>query len=297
MRLAVTGLHGQVVRAMLERAHDLKVDVIPIGRPQIDLADAATITGAFDALRPDAIVSAAAYTAVNQAEAEPELAQAVNCIGAAAVAAEAARLNVPVIHLSTDYVFNGRSDRPWREDDMADPLGVYGRTKLAGERAVAAATANHAILRTAWIYSPFGSNFAKTMLRLAREMEEIKVVEDQIGNPTSAGDIADGIAAVARNLVGKADPALRGTFHLSSQGEASWADFAEAIFALSAEAGGPSARVRRISTAEFPTPTERPANSRLDCGKLARVHGVALPFWRDSARTVIARLVSESATA
>lgn len=297
MRLAVTGLHGQVVRAMLERAHDWKVDVIPIGRPQIDLADAATITGAFDALRPDAIVSAAAYTAVNQAEAEPELAQAVNCIGAAAVAAEAARLNVPVIHLSTDYVFNGRSDRPWREDDVPDPLGVYGRTKLAGEHAVAAATANHAILRTAWIYSPFGSNFAKTMLRLAREMEEVKVVADQIGNPTSAGDIADGIAAVARNLVEKADPALRGTFHLSSQGEASWADFAEAIFALSAEAGGPSARVRRISTAEFPTPTERPANSRLDCGKLARVHGVALPFWRDSARTVIARLVSESATA
>lgn len=297
MRLAVTGLHGQVVRAMLERAHDWKVDVIPIGRPQIDLADAATIAGAFDALHPDAIVSAAAYTAVNRAEAEPELAQAINCTGAAAIAAEAARLNVPVIHLSTDYVFNGRSDRPWREDDVPDPLGVYGRTKLAGEHAVAAATANHAILRTAWIYSPFGSNFAKTMLRLAREMEEVKVVEDQIGNPTSAGDIADGIAAVARNLVEKADPALRGTFHLSSRGEASWADFAEAIFALSAEAGGPSARVRRISTAEFPTPTERPANSRLDCGKLARVHGVALPFWRDSARTVIARLVSESATA
>lgn len=291
MRLAVTGTQGQVVQALRERAAGAGVTVVAIGRPAIDLADPASVAGAFDAAQPDAIISAAAYTAVNQAESEPDLAMAVNAAGAGAVAAEAARLGVPVLHLSTDYVFDGSGTRPWREDDPTGPLGTYGRTKLAGEHAVAAATANHAILRTAWVYSPFGANFVKTMLRLAGTHPEVRVVADQFGNPTSAFDIADAVMAVARNLVADPAPALRGVFHLAGQGETNWADFAEAIFARSAARNGPAVPVAHITTAEFPTPAPRPANSRLDCTRLASVHGVTLPPWHGALDTVIARLV------
>jgi dTDP-4-dehydrorhamnose reductase len=148
------------------------------------------------------------------------------------------------------------------------------------------------VLRTAWVYSPFGSNFVKTMLRLAETRDEVGVVADQIGNPTSALDIADGVLAVAANLIGRADPALRGVFHMAGAGEASWADLAEAVFAASAVRGGPAAQVRRIATSDYPTPARRPANSRLDCTRLAGIHGVRLPQWRGSLETVIDRLVS-----
>jgi len=294
MRIVVSGVAGQVARSLVERGMALGHVVLPLGRPHLDLAsgDAEAIRAVLEMTRPEAIVSAAAYTAVDKAESEPELAFAVNAIGAGHVAEAAAALNVPLVQLSTDYVFSGDGSRAWREDDPTGPQGVYGASKLAGERAVLAACPNSAVLRTAWVYGPFGSNFVKTMLRLAETRDEVGVVADQIGNPTSALDIADGVLAVAANLIGRADPALRGVFHMAGAGEASWADLAEAVFAASAARGGPAAQVRRIATSDYPTPARRPANSRLDCTRLAEIHGVRLPQWRGSLETVIDRLVS-----
>jgi dTDP-4-dehydrorhamnose reductase len=196
-----------------------------------------------------------------------------------------------MIHLSTDYVFDGTSAGPYSEEDRTNPTGVYGASKLAGERAVLKAHANSVVLRTAWVYSPFGSNFIKTMLRLAGERDEVSVVADQHGNPTSALDIADGILRVASNLRRKQADEMRGIFHMTGQGDATWADLAEAVFTVSAEVGGPNARVRRIGTADYPTPARRPANSRLNSSKLERVHGVRLPEWRTSTKEVVRRLV------
>ena len=293
MRIAVTGQRGQVVQSLLERGLDHHAEILALGRPQLDLADPSTIFPALEAAAPDIIVSAAAFTAVDRAEEDAEMAYAINAAGAGAVAQAASRLSVPVIHLSTDYVFNGRKTAPYREDDLTDPLGVYGASKLAGESAVLAACSNSAVLRTAWVYSPFGNNFVKTMLRLAGEREEVGVVADQLGNPTSALDIADGILAVAANLLADSSAGLRGIFHMTGAGEASWAEFASAIFSVSEEQGGPFARVRSITTAEYPTAAPRPANSRLACGKLKQVHGVRLPAWQDSVAIVVRRLLLE----
>jgi dTDP-4-dehydrorhamnose reductase len=291
MRIAVTGQAGQVVTSLVERGAAAGHEVIAIGRPELNLADPASVMRALKDAAPDAIVSAAAYTAVDKAESESDLAHAINGAGAGAVAQAAKALGVPLVHVSTDYVFDGTLDRLYGESDPTGPTGVYGASKLAGEQAVLAAHGdNSAIVRVAWVYSPFGANFVKTMLRLAGDRDEVSVVADQVGNPTSALEIADGILLIATNLVSTSDPALRGVFHMTAQGEASWADFAEAIFAASAACGGPSASVRRIGTADYPTPATRPANSRLDCGLIARVHGVALPDWRTSLETVIARL-------
>lgn len=296
MRIVVTGRDGQVARSLAERGAESGHEIVALGRPELDLtADPATIAAALTAARPDAIVSAAAYTAVDKAEADADLAFQVNAKGAGAVASAAAALGVPLVHLSTDYVFEGSKDSPYTEDDPTGPTGVYGASKLAGERAVLDAHANSAILRTAWVYSPFGANFVKTMLRLAADRDEVAVVADQRGSPTSALDIADGILAVVSNLASRPDRELRGTFHLTGAGEASWAEFAQEIFAASAEAGGPSARVRHIGTADYPTPARRPANSRLDCSKLAQAHGVQLPDWRGSTKQVVRRLVAPAA--
>lgn len=290
MRIVVTGKTGQVVTSLIERGAAASHEVTALGRPELDLADPVSGLRALEAAAPDVIVSAAAYTAVDKAESESELAQAVNGAGAGAVAEAAKALGVPLVHVSTDYVFEGRLARPYLETDPTGPTGAYGASKLAGEQAVLAAHDNSAVLRVAWVYSPFGANFVKTMLRLAGDRDEVSVVADQLGNPSSALDIADGILRVATNLVTDSYPKLRGIFHMTASGEASWADFAEAIFAASAARGGPSARVKRITTADYPTPATRPANSRLDCGLIAKVHGVALPDWHGSLETVIDRL-------
>lgn len=294
-RLLVTGREGQVARSLVERARGSDFEIVPLGRPELDLtASEKAITAAIEAARPDVVVSAAAYTAVDKAESEPELAFAINEGGARSVARGAQSLGVPLIHLSTDYVFDGTKSSPYTEDDPPSPAGVYGASKLAGEQAVLAEHDDSVILRTAWVYSPFGNNFVKTMLRLAGSREEIGVVADQRGNPTNALDIADGILAVATNLLAGTDPAQRGIFHMTARGDASWADLAEAIFAASADAGGPAATVRLIATADYPTPAKRPANSRLDCAKLERAHGARLPSWRASLPPVVGRLVNES---
>ena len=290
MKIAVTGTAGQVVTSLVERGAAAGHEVIAIGRPDLDLADPASVVRALEAAAPDAIVSAAAYTAVDKAESERDLAFAVNGAGPGAVAQAARALGVPLIHISTDYVFDGTLDRPYVESDPTGPTGVYGASKLAGEQAVLDGHDNSAVLRVAWVYSPFGGNFVKTMLRLAGDRDELGVVGDQLGNPTSALTIADAIIKVATNMVADSSPQLRGVFHMTAQGEASWADFAEGIFAASAARGGPSASVRHIGTADYPTPATRPANSRLDSGLIARVHGVTLPDWRTSLGDVMDRL-------
>jgi dTDP-4-dehydrorhamnose reductase len=292
MRIVVTGKNGQVATALTERASEFGVTLICVGRPEFDLADVDRGLDLIAAAEPDAIVSAAAYTAVDKAETETDTAQVVNAEGPRRLAQLAAKLSVPIIHLSTDYVFDGSKQIPYVESDETNPLGVYGSTKLAGELAVADGTLNYAILRTAWVYSPFGANFLKTMLRVARERSELRVVSDQFGNPTSALDIADAVLAVARNLHSRPhEQELRGVFHMAGTGEASWADFAEAIFLASAELSGPTASVKRIPTSEYPTPAKRPANSRLSCNKLSLVHGVIMPSWEASTRKTVARLI------
>lgn len=295
MRIVVTGREGQVVRSLVERAPG-NVEIVPLGRPELDLSgDPDSILAAVTAARPDLVVSAAAYTQVDKAESEPDLAFAVNEHGPRAVAKAARELGIPVIHVSTDYVFDGTKDAPYVENDPTAPASVYGASKLAGERAVQAEQPNSAVLRTAWVYSPFGANFVKTMLRLAADRDEVGVVSDQRGNPTSALDIADAIIAVAPNLLSSDDERLRGVFHMSAAGEASWAEFAEAIFAASAVEGGPTARVNRIQTSDYPTAAKRPSNSRLDSTKLEQAHGVRLPDWRQSMKEVVTRLLDRGA--
>lgn len=295
MRLLVTGREGQLARALAERGPAAGVEILTVARPQLDLAGPPEeIIETIKQNQPEVIVSAAAYTAVDRAESEPERAFAVNERGAGAVARAAARLGVPLIHISTDYVFDGTKSAPYREEDETGPSGIYGASKLAGERAVSAEQPDSAILRTAWVYSPWGANFVKTMLRLAAERHEISVVADQRGNPTSAIDIADGVLAVARNLTGERDPRQRGTFHITAAGEASWAEFAEAIFAASAREGGPTATVKPITTSAYPTAARRPSNSRLENSRLQAVHGVILPDWSSSLQEVVSRLVGSA---
>jgi dTDP-4-dehydrorhamnose reductase len=291
MRLAVTGRDGQVARALLEAGPTLGIDVAAAGRPELDLALPETVLPALSAVRPDIVVSAAAYTAVDQAETEPEQANAVNATGAGAVAAAARSLGLPVIHLSTDYVFDGEKAAPYIEEDPVAPATAYGRSKLAGEKAVAAASPDHVILRTAWVYSAHGKNFVRTMLALAANRNEVRVVADQRGCPTYAPDIAVAILAVARNLLNNpGDSRLRGVFHLAGSGETTWAEFGEAIFDFNAAKGARRPVVIPIRSADYPTPARRPKNSRLDCAKLASVHGVQLPEWRVSLRACLDRL-------
>lgn len=294
MRIVVTGREGQVARALIERAAGAGVTVVAVGRPEFDLERPETIAPALAAARPDVVVNAAAYTAVDLAESAEATALAVNGAGAGEVAAAARRLGVPVIQISTDYVFDGTLDRPYREDDATGPISAYGRSKLAGERAVAAVNPDHAILRTAWVYSPWAKNFVRTMLRLGAERSEVGVVADQIGSPTSALDIADAVLAAARNLVSRpGEASLRGVFHMAAQGEASWAEVAEAVFLEAEAAGRAPVQVKRIATSDYPTPARRPANSRLDGARLASVHGVTLPHWRGSLANCVARLLTD----
>lgn len=278
MRIAVTGTTGQVVSAILAVA-PLGVDIVALGRPDIDLSDPDSMRQPVVAARPDIIVSAAAYTAVDKAESEPDLAQVVNGVAPGVLATIARELGVPIIHLSTDYVFDGSKPGPYVEDDATGPASVYGATKLAGEIAVRAATNDSVILRTAWVYSQFGDNFVKTMLRMAQSRDEVSVVANQRGCPTSAIDIARAVIAIALRLKANASPDLRGIFHLAAPDDASWSEFADAIFTGLAARGGKAVRVKSIATQDYPTPARRPANSRLNGDRLATVYGLRLPSW------------------
>lgn len=287
-RLALTGQHGQVARALAELAPP-EITLVPLARPDFDLADPATFAPALDTSKPDAILSVAAYTAVDEAESDRDTAHAVNATAPGLLGAEAARRNIPILHLSTDYVFDGTKG-DWREEDPPAPLGVYGASKLAGERAVAAATPNHMILRTAWVISPFGRNFARTILNAARTRPALSVVDDQHGNPTSAHEIARALLLLAPRLIADPSPALRGTFHMSAEGQTTWAGLARALIAEA----GLSTPVTPIATADWPTPATRPAYSTLAGSKLARIHGLRLADWRDTLPGIVTRIMGES---
>lgn len=293
MRIAVTGRSGQIALSMRERAQGKAITVVLVGRPELDLNLPQTVLPALRAANPDVIVHAAAYTAVDSAETERQEANAINSFGTSEVARAAAELAVPLIYFSTDYVFDGRSQRPYNEEDSVNPINAYGYSKLLGERAVAATGPNHAILRTSWVYSPFSHNFVKTMLSLALTREQVSVVADQHGSPTSALDIADGALAVCRKLLELPQKReLRGTFHMAAAGYASWAEFAEEIFSISMAAGGPTARVNPVPASEYRAKAERPASSRLNCAKLMAVYEIVLPAWQTSTANCVTRLIN-----
>lgn len=285
MRILVTGRNGQVATSLLERGESQGVDVIAAGRPELDLENPASAEAAIVAARPSLVVNAAAYTAVDRAEQERDKAFAVNRDGAAAVAEAAARLGVSFIHLSTDYVYPGDKISPYVESDETGPLGVYGQSKLAGEMAVKAAHPSPLILRTSWVYSPFGNNFVKTMLRVGRERPVLSVVDDQTGNPTSALDIADAILRIAPGLT------AGGTYHLCGSGDVTWCGFAREIFAQGAARGGPTPEVKAITTAEYPTPARRPANSRMSMAAFETRFGFRLRPWQESLAETLSRLL------
>ncbi|MBE7186480.1 MAG: dTDP-4-dehydrorhamnose reductase [Methylobacterium mesophilicum] len=286
----VAGASGQVARSLAALdASDL--GFVALGRPDLDLGHRASIERAVDAHTPVAIVNAAAYTAVDKAESEPDAAFALNRDGAGVLAEVAAQYGLPIVHISTDYVFDGTKPEPYLETDATGPLGLYGRSKLEGEAAVAGANPAHVILRTAWVYSPYGANFLKTMLRLASERDTVRVVADQQGTPTYASDIAQGIVAVLRKAL--ADPSnsdWRGIFNMVCEGETTWSGFAEEIFCRSKELNGPSARVEPIATADYPTPAKRPANSRLATDCFRRTFHHTLPEWRSGVGDCLAVL-------
>ena len=280
MRLLVFGRTGQVARE-LQRAMP---DALFLGRAEADLADAAACSAAVAGAGVDAVVSAAAWTAVDAAEEHREAAFAVNGAAPAAIAGACAARGIPFVHISTDYVFDGSGERPWRPEDPTAPLGAYGASKLAGEEGVRAAGGTHAILRTSWVFSAHGSNFVKTMLRLGAERDHLRIVADQVGGPTPAADIACACLAVARGLLEA--PARTGTYHFSGAPELSWADFARAIFARA----GLAPTVEEIPSSAYPTPARRPLNSRLDCATTEAAFGLSRPDWRAGLDAVLAEL-------
>ena len=262
------------------------------GRPEIDILRPDLVEKALAAFSPDIVINPAAYTAVDRAEFEPDLAFAVNRDGAANVAVAAARIGIPVVHLSTDYVFDGHKDGWYVETDAVAPVGVYGRSKLAGEVAVAAANDRHIILRTSWVYAPFGNNFVRTMLRLSGERDRLRVVSDQIGCPTYAPDIAAAIMTIARQIGSSGwQKQFAGVTHLAGPDEVTWCDFAREIMRLCEIKNGRHVAVDAISTADYPTAAYRPANSRLCCDRLASIFGIHLPPLEKSLEKCLERLL------
>lgn len=279
--ILVAGKTGQVARAMTELARESRVALVTAGRPELDIENADSVERIVTAVVPKAIVNAAAYTAVDKAETEPDKAYSINCDGAARLAAAAARRNIPFIHISTDYVFDGNKAAPYLEDDAPSPLSVYGRSKLQGELAVRDAFAEAIIIRTSWLFSPVAPNFVRTMLRLAETRESVGVVDDQLGSPTAAEDLAAAILAI----LGECDQdasSRAGLYHFTCAGATTWHGFAEAVYAGWASRGHHVPHLKPITTAEYPTPARRPANSRLDCGKIERTFGIQRRPWQKS---------------
>jgi dTDP-4-dehydrorhamnose reductase len=293
MRLYVIGGEGQVARSLREAAASFDEIVFGFGaRPDVDLLRPSLIAKALADFRPDVVINPAAYTAVDKAESEPDLAFALNRDGARAVAVAAADQGAPVIHLSTDYVFDGNKIGAYVESDPVAPQGVYGRSKLEGELAVTEANPRHIVLRTSWVYAPFGSNFVRTMLRLAAERDRLRVVDDQIGCPTYAPDIASAIIAIAQKVIGSGWQAeYAGITHLAGPDSLTWCGFAREIIKGAAERGGRLIPVDPIKTSDYPTPATRPANSCLSTARLESIFGVRLRPLKSSLDDCLDRLL------
>ena len=257
MKILMIGASGQLARSLAHDALQKNQTLVAVGRPGFDLAGGTGIDQAFADVSPDLVINASAYTAVDKAEEETELAFALNDTGPGLLAIECERHNIPLIHVSTDYVFDGENNEPYLEDDLTAPTGVYGRSKRAGELRVMENCTRHIILRTAWVHSSYGQNFVKTMLRLAGDRDELNVVADQIGNPTYAPHLASAILNIAGEIFSKPSADLRwGVYHAAGTGQASWCDLAREIFEQSARLGGPSAIVHPITTDQYPTPVQ-----------------------------------------
>ncbi len=290
MKVLVTGTEGQLARSLVERARlHAGIQILAVGRAELDLEVVGSAAAAIARAAPDIVINAAAYTAVDQAEDEPERAFRINADAAGEVADAALKARAAVIQLSTDYVFDGRGSGPYREDAPVNPLGAYGRSKLAGEEQVRAANSRHAIVRTAWVYSPFGRNFVRSIVAAAGVRDRLTVVDDQRGSPTCALDLADGLLAMAGSGGGWGE-----TYHLAGRGEATWFEFAREIMAQCAADGLPHVPVEPIPTEDWPTRAERPRNSVLDSGKFEQEFGFAMPDWRASTREVVKRLAREA---
>lgn len=297
MKILVTGVHGQVGHALL-RTLDGDHDIVALDRTQLDLTDADAIRRVVQSVRPDLMINPAAYTAVDKAESEPALAHAINAIAPSVMAEEAAKLNAGLIHFSTDYVFDGDKDTPYVETDAVNPLSAYGRSKLAGEIAIQSVGLPHLILRTSWVYGPHGKNFLKTMLRLSAERDQLKVVADQWGAPTSSNAIATAVHQLLK--VWQLNTSSQsGVYHFTNSGSTTWHGFTCAILdAYEAQATGlglPALKVNAnavdaITTADYPTPAVRPQNSRLDQTKLNQTFGVVLPAWEQSLQEVMQQI-------
>ncbi|MFC0632435.1 dTDP-4-dehydrorhamnose reductase [Brevundimonas balnearis] len=290
--ILVTGAAGQVGLALTRLAWPEPFRLVAPTRAELDLSDASGVRRFLEGRAFAAVINPAAYTAVDKAESEPAQAFAVNATAPALLAEACRAADVPLVHVSTDYVFDGAADRPYREEDAVGPLGVYGASKLAGELAVRSIQPRSVILRTAWVVGPDRSNFLKTMLRLAETRDTLNVVADQRGCPTAAADIAAALRTVTLRMIAEPE-APSGVFHFAGAGETTWAEFAEAIFAASAEQGGPSAEVRPITTAEYPTPARRPANSRLDCGRILHAYGIEPRDWRAATAEITAEVLRD----
>lgn len=287
-KILLTGIKGQVGQELQYTLNSLG-EVIGVSRQELDLSQPDSIRQAIATIKPNIIVNAAAYTAVDRAETEPELAKAINSVAPTVMAEEAQKLGATLVHISTDYVFDGRNYTPYTETDSPNPIGVYGKSKLMGEEGVRKNCDRHIIFRTAWVYGSRGhGNFVKTMLRLGEEREELRVVADQIGTPTWSYDLAEAIAQLLSSSSEKAEIPL-GTYHFTNSGVASWYDFAIAIFAEAQQLGFPLKikRVVPITTAEYPTPAQRPAYSVLSKVKITKVLGNYPPYWRDSLKQML----------
>ena len=296
MKILLFGRNGQVgwelQRSLAPLGAVVALGSGPAGELCGDFRDPEGVARTVRALRPDAIVNAAAYTAVDKAESEPDPARLVNALAPGAIAQAAAQVGAAFVHYSTDYVFDGSGDRPWVEEDATGPLGVYGRTKLEGEGLIAAALPRHLILRTSWVYGARGGNFAKTMLRLAREREQLTVIDDQYGAPTGADLLADVTAHALRMLL--ADPAKAGLYHVAAAGVTTWNGYARFVIGEAQQRGailkaGPQ-QVQAVTTAAFPTPARRPHNSRLDTTRFCATFGLQLPPWQQG----VARMLEET---
>jgi dTDP-4-dehydrorhamnose reductase len=288
MKILVFGAGGQVGREVSRATWPARYQLLPFERKAIDITGSASVSQTVRRERPDLVINLAAYTAVDRAESEPEAAWAVNCAGTAHLAAACGESGAALVHLSTDYVFNGRKIDAYREEDAVDPLGVYGRSKEAGERAVRAALEQHVILRTAWVFGASGINFVKTMLRLADERSVLRVVADQRGCPTAAADIAAALITIAYYI--ERGEARWGTYHFAGDAAISWHGFAEAIFELAVPQLAPRPKLEPIATEQYPTPAQRPMNSVLDCRRIEQAFGVSPSPWRASLASVIQEL-------
>ncbi|EOX7389445.1 dTDP-4-dehydrorhamnose reductase [Enterobacter roggenkampii] len=288
MKVLVTGANGQIGYLLAQKlALENDVDLLAVDKTELDIVNSSKVAQIFDSFKPDVVINAAAYTAVDKAETEKEIAYAVNCIGPKNLAEAAEKYNALMVHISTDYVFSGDKSGIYHEDDITGPATVYGKTKLDGENAVVQACRKHIIIRTAWVFGEHGNNFVKTMLRIAQSRSQLGIVADQVGGPTYAGDIADALIKIIQNIINDNNEKF-GIYHFSGLPHVSWSEFAEEIFDAASKEGVIKIKpiINPISTLDYPTPARRPVNSRLDTQRITRCFGIEASNWKKALHSI-----------